>query len=231
MCAHILVAEDDPRQAELLTFQFERAGHTVTVADNGHSALRAVRARRPDLLVLDLMLPEVAGLEVCASLRAEYDLPVLMLTARSTEDDLLKGFAAGVDDYLTKPYSPRELMARVRALLWRGRHTSAPPDPRLRVGALVVDPARHEVTVHGRAVDCAAAEFRVLAVLAAQPGRVFERRELIQEVFGHEFVTERAIDVHIMNLRKKIERSPRHPEYLLTVYGVGYKMASLPDAP
>ncbi|MGO1054818.1 response regulator transcription factor [Crossiella sp. CA198] len=228
MCAYIVVAEDDPRQAELLTFQLSREGHTVQVAEDGHAALRLVRARRPDLLVLDLMLPEVEGVEVCRSLRAEFDLPVLMLTARSTEDDLLRGFAAGADDYLTKPYSPRELMARVRALLWRGRHTAAAPEPRYRVGELVVDPVRHEVTMRGQRVDCAAAEFRLLAALAAAPGRVFERRQLIEQVFGHEFVTERAIDVHIMNLRKKIERSPRNPEYLLTVYGVGYKLAEQP---
>jgi DNA-binding response OmpR family regulator len=171
------------------------------------------------------MMPGVDGLDVCRILRRESDIPVLMLTARSTADDLLLGFDLGADDYLTKPYDPRELMARVRALLRRPRQTVEAAGLPLRVGDLVVDPVRHEVTIGGARVDCTAAEFRLLATLAAEPGRVFSRAQLLEQAYGIDaFVTERTVDVHVMNLRKKIEPSPRNPRYLGTVYGVGYKL-------
>ncbi|MFJ1825052.1 response regulator transcription factor, partial [Streptomyces sp. NPDC088178] len=191
--------------------------------------LAEVRHREPDLLVLDVMMPRADGLDVIRVLRAEQrEVPVLMLTARSTEDDLLLGLDLGADDYMTKPYSPRELMARVRTLLRRTRRvaTAEPAeDQALRVGALTVDPVRHEVAVEGRSVECTPGEFRILAAMAAEPERVFTRQRLLEELHGFDrYVSFRTVDVHIMNLRKKIEPAPRRPARLLTVFGVGYKL-------
>ncbi|MEV1044240.1 response regulator transcription factor [Streptomyces sp. NPDC049916] len=225
-----MVAEDDDKQAELVRRYLEREGHAVRIVGDGRAALDAVRHREPDLLVLDVMMPRTDGLDVVRVLRAEgRELPVLMLTARSTEDDLLLGLDLGADDYLTKPYSPRELMARVRTLLRRARRTAPPgpvaEDPVLRVGALVVDPQRHEVSVGGESVECTRGEFRILAALAAGPDRVFSRQRLLEELHGFDrYISDRTVDVHVMNLRKKIERTPRRPERLLTVFGVGYKL-------
>ena len=231
MCAHIVLAEDDAKQAELVRRYLERERHTVVVVPDGAAALDLVRRQPPDLLVLDVMLPGMDGLAVCRALRAESDLPVLMLTARSTEDDLLTGLDVGADDYVTKPFSPRELMARIRTLLRR----TAPPRPAdgaARVGALTVDPLRHEVTVDGRAIDCTPGEFRLLELMATQPDRVFTRGQLLEHLHGFDrYITQRAIDVHVMNLRKKIEAEPRRPARLLTVYCVGYKLTAGADAP
>ncbi|MYT35719.1 response regulator [Streptomyces sp. SID8356] len=229
-----MVAEDDEKQAELVRRYLEREGHAVRIVGDGLAALDAVRHREPDLLVLDVMMPRADGLDVVRVLRAEgRELPVLMLTARTTEDDLLLGLDLGADDYMTKPYSPRELMARVRTLLRRARRPggAAPPadDPVLRVGGLVVDPERHEVTVDGEPVECTRGEFRILAALAAGPDRVFSRQRLLEELHGFDrYISDRTVDVHIMNLRKKIEPAPRRPVRLLTVFGVGYKLTD-PD--
>jgi DNA-binding response OmpR family regulator len=223
MPARILIAEDDPKQADVLRRYLERDGHLTAVVHDGRAALEVARRRSPDLLVLDLMLPEVDGLDVCRILRSENQIPVIMLTARASEDDLLLGLALGADDYLTKPYSPRELVARVRTVLRR----AAPVEPALyRVGGLVVDLARHEVHVDGRSVDLTPGEFNILSCLAAAPGRAFTRQLLLERAsgFGRD-TTIRAVDVHVMNLRRKIEPAPTRPRYLLTVYGVGYKLA------
>ncbi|MEV7954328.1 response regulator transcription factor [Streptomyces sp. NPDC087532] len=229
MCANVIVAEDDEKQAELVRRYLEHEGHTVTVVGDGLAVLAEVRHREPDLLVLDVMMPRADGLDVIRVLRAEQrEVPVLMLTARSTEDDLLLGLDLGADDYMTKPYSPRELMARVRTLLRRTRRvaTAEPAeDQALRVGALTVDPVRHEVAVEGRSVECTPGEFRILAAMAAEPERVFTRQRLLEELHGFDrYVSFRTVDVHIMNLRKKIEPAPRRPARLLTVFGVGYKL-------
>lgn len=230
MCAHIVLAEDDAKQAELVRRYLERERHTVVVVGDGAVALDLVRRHPPDLLVLDVMLPGVDGLQVCRTLRAESELPVLMLTARSTEDDLLAGLDLGADDYVTKPFSPRELMARIRTLLRRA--APARPGGTTRVGTLTVDPLRHEVTVDGRPIDCTPGEFGLLELMAAQPDRVFTRGQLLEHLHGFDrFITQRAIDVHVMNLRKKIEAQPRRPARLLTVYGVGYKLTAGADAP
>lgn len=230
MCAHIVLAEDDAKQAELVRRYLEREQHTVVVVADGTAALDLVRRHPPDLLVLDVMLPGTDGLEICRRLRAETDLPVLMLTARSTEDDLLAGLDLGADDYVTKPFSPRELMARIRTLLRRA--APARPGGTTRVGTLSVDPLRHEVTVDGRAIDCTPGEFRLLELMAAQPDRVFTRGQLLEHLHGFDrYITQRAIDVHVMNLRKKIEAQPRRPARLVTVYGVGYKLTAGADAP
>jgi DNA-binding response OmpR family regulator len=220
--AFVLVADDDPKNAELVRRYLEREHHEVTVVHDGRAALDEARARRPDLIVLDVMMPGVDGLDVCRILRRDSDVPVLMLTARSTDEDLLLGFDLGADDYLTKPYDPRVLMARVRAILQRAKPRSS-----LHVGALRIDPLKHEVTVGERRVECTPIEFRLLSALAAQPDRVFTRGQLLEHARGLDaFITERTVDVHVMNLRKKIEETPRKPRYLLTVYGVGYKITN-----
>jgi len=228
VCAHVLVAEDDEKQAELIRRSLLAEGHTATVVHDGAAALDAARRLRPDLLVLDLMLPVLDGFDVCRRLRrddGESAVPVVMLTARSGEDDLLLGLDLGADDYLTKPYSPRELMARIRTVLRRSGSTRG-DDPVVRAAGLSVDPVRHEVRCDGVLVECTPAEFQILLAMAAEPERVFTRHQLLQCARGFDRAsTERAIDVHIMNLRRKIEADPRRPVRLLTVFGVGYKLS------
>ncbi|WP_316784906.1 response regulator transcription factor [Streptomyces sasae] len=226
MCAHVLVAEDDTKQAEVIRRYLEREGHTAVVVHDGRAAIDQARRLRPDLLVLDLMMPVVDGLDVCRVLRRESEeLVVLMLTARSSEEDLLLGLDLGADDYLTKPYSPRELMARIRTLLRRTRRTGGADDLVLRVGDLTVEPARRRVRVGGREVECTPGEFGILAAMAEQPGRVFTRRQLLAHTHGSSpYITERTVDVHVLNLRKKIEPDPRRPVRLMTVFGIGYKL-------
>ncbi|MFE5813508.1 response regulator [Streptomyces sp. NPDC056479] len=227
MCAHVLVAEDDEMQAELIRRTLLAEGHTATVVHDGPAALDAVRRQRPDLVVLDLMLPVIDGFGVCRVLRRDDDVPVLMLTARSAEDDVLLGLELGADDYMTKPYSPRELMARIRTVLRRsGRATGRREEPVVRAAGIAVDPVRHEVRCDGAAVECTPAEFEILLAMVAEPERVFSRRQLLECTRGTDRAsTERAVDVHIMNLRKKVEADPRRPARLLTVFGVGYKLS------
>ncbi|TCC18946.1 response regulator transcription factor [Kribbella speibonae] len=224
MPARILVAEDDLKQAELIRRYLEREGHLTVVVHDGREAIDEARRRSPDLLVLDVMMPKVDGLDVCRVLRADGDVPIIMLTARSTEDDLLLGLDLGADDYLTKPYNPRELVARVRSVLRRTR--SRAEGEVYRVGELEIDPGRHEVRLAGELVELTPAEFKILACLAASPGRAFSRQQLLEHAFGFDhYVFDRTVDVHVMNLRKKIEPSSGPPAYLRTVYGVGYKLA------
>jgi DNA-binding response OmpR family regulator len=229
--ARILVAEDDPKQAQRLRLYLEREGHSVVVALDGRIALDQARQKQPDLVILDLMMPRVDGFDVCRVLRAESSVPIIMLTARSGEDDLLLGLDLGADDYIAKPYSPRELVARVRTVLRRSSARTGARDGPYRVGAIEVDPARHEVRVGGRLVDCTAAEVKVLACLLAEPGRVFTRQQLLDQAFGFDhYALERTVDAHIKNLRRKLEPDPARPAHLLTVYGVGYKFADASDA-
>ncbi|MFE2754610.1 response regulator [Actinosynnema sp. NPDC059335] len=226
MPARILVAEDDRKQAEVIRRYLEREGHEATVVHDGRAALDHARRRPPDLLLLDVMLPGLDGLAVCRALRAERDVPIVMLTARAGEDDLVLGLALGADDYLTKPYRPRELLARVAAVLRRAARVTGAEPARYRVGDLVVDVARHEVRAGGRPVGTTPAEFAILACLAAAPGRAFTRQLLLERVGGFDRdVTGRTIDTHVVNLRRKVEPVPTRPRYLLTVYGVGYKLA------
>ncbi|WP_405056735.1 response regulator transcription factor [Kribbella sp. NBC_01505] len=226
MCAQVVLAEDDEKQAELVRRYLERENHTVIVVNDGRSALEEVRRRQPDLLVLDVMLPGVDGLDVCRILRRESDLPVLMLTARTEEDDMLLGLDLGADDYMTKPFSPRELAARVRTLLRRTRvPVAAEPSTLLRVGEVAVDLERHELFADGTQISCTPGEFRLIATMAARPHRVFTRAQLLENMHGiDQYITTRTIDTHVLNLRKKIEPDPRRPVRLLTVYGVGYKL-------
>lgn len=226
MGARILVADDDYKQAELIRRYLERDGHSVVVARDGRQAIDEARRRTPDLLILDLMMPRVDGLDVCRIIRAEMDVPIVMVTARSTEDDVLLGLDLGADDYVTKPYSPRVLVARVRTVLRRTGRSAADSEQPYSVGDLVVDPVRHEVTMAGRLVDVTPAEFKILECLVATPGRAMSRQHLLEHAFGfdHDVLT-RTIDVHVMNLRRKLEPASGEPRYLLTVYGVGYKLA------
>ena len=227
MDGRILIAEDDTKQAELIRLYLEREGYSVLVTHDGRSALEQIRARQPDLVVLDWMMPGMDGLDVTRVVRRESDVPIIMLTARSTEDDMLLGLDLGADDYVTKPFSPRELAARVRTVM--RRRTPAPVEPeRHRIGDLDIDPVRHEVRLAGETVEVTPKEFSILEALARSPGRAFTRTQLLQEAFGFDYEgLERTIDVHVLNLRKKLEPDPGSPTYLLTVYGVGYKMAEL----
>ncbi|WP_250034418.1 response regulator transcription factor [Paractinoplanes maris] len=226
MCAKVLVAEDDPRQAEVVRRYLAAEGHETVVVHDGRTALDEARRWQPGLIVLDVMMPGLDGLRVCRTLREESDVLVLMLTARATEDDLLLGLELGADDYLTKPYSPRELMARVRTLLRRSTRAAPEPGPR-PVGRLLIDPVRHRLSVDGVPVECTRGEFAILAAMAGQPERVFTRAQLLHHTRGIDrSSTERTIDMHVVNLRRKIETDPQRPSQLVTVYGVGYKLSA-----
>ena len=228
---HVLVADDDPRHAEVVRRYLGADGFDVVVVHDGPSALDQARRLRPDLVILDVMMPGLDGLQVCRTLRQESDVLILMLTARATEDDLLVGLEIGADDYLTKPFSPRELMARVRTLLRRtGRGGPAAAGTGLRrIGRIGLDPGSRLVTVDGVEVECTRGEFAILAALADPPDRVLTRGQLLHHTRGIDrSSTERTIDVHVMNLRRKIELDPQRPTQLVTVYGVGYKLAPGP---
>ena len=221
----ILVIEDEPKIAQVARDYLEHAGMRVVTATDGRSGLRAVQQEKPDLVVLDLRLPDVDGLDVARILRQGSAVPIVMLTARSEETDKLVGLELGADDYMTKPFSPKELVARVRTIL-RRTAAAAPRDGIVRVGDLVVDGPRMRVTAGGRELDLTATEFQLLSTFARAPGRVFTRAQLLDAVHGVAFEAyERAIDAHVKNIRHKLEPDPRRPRYLLTVYGVGYKLA------
>jgi DNA-binding response OmpR family regulator len=219
----ILVADDDRKTVDLIRLYLEREQHEVLVAYDGREALEIARRRSPALVILDWMLPNVDGLDICRILRAESDVPIIMLTARSTEEDKLLGLDLGADDYVTKPFSPRELVARVRVVLRRSSQEEVVA-PALHIGELVIDFTAHEVWHRGEPVRLTPKEFKLLETLAHEPGRAFSRGELVNRVFGLDYEGyDRTIDVHLMNLRKKIEDDPNRPAYLLTVYGIGYK--------
>jgi DNA-binding response OmpR family regulator len=223
----ILVVDDEPKIADLARDYLEHAGFTVRTAADGEAALTAVRRDRPDLVVLDLGLPGLDGLDVTRAIRRDSNLPVIMLTARDDELDKLLGLELGADDYLTKPFSPRELVARVRAVL-RRVDAAAEPDAvsMIRAGDLTLDLPRMRADLAGRAIDLTPTEFALLAAMARQPGRIFTRSQLLDAVHGVAFESyERAIDTHIKNLRRKLEPDPRRPVLVLTVYGVGYRFA------
>jgi DNA-binding response OmpR family regulator len=221
----VLVVDDEPRIVQLARDYLEHGGFTVLTAADGRTALETVRRRRPDLVVLDLGLPGLDGLEVTRELRRDSAIPIVMLTARDDELDKLLGLELGADDYLTKPFSPRELVARVKAVLRRTERSHDPGDV-IRVGDVVLDVPRMRTDVAGRAVELTPTEFGLLSTMAASPGRIFTRSQLLDAVRGVAFESyERAIDSHIKNLRRKIEPDPRQPRYVLTVYGVGYRFA------
>ena len=220
----ILVVDDEPKITRLVRDYLENAGFAVTVARDGREALMRARTERPDLIVLDLGLPGIDGLDVTRSLRRDAGVPIIMLTARAAETDRVVGLELGADDYVTKPFSPRELVARVRAVL--RRHEGDAGGELLRAADLSLDVARMRVEVAGRRVDLTPTEFGLVAALARQPGRVFTRSQLLDAIHGIAFESyERAIDAHVKNIRRKLEPDPRQPRYVLTVYGVGYRLA------
>ncbi|MDY6878500.1 MAG: response regulator transcription factor [Chloroflexota bacterium] len=220
----ILIVDDDRKIVDLVRLYLERDGYRVLVAYDGLKALDLARQKRPDLVVLDLLLPEVDGLDVCRILQAESQVPTIMLTAKTSEEDKLVGLDLGADDYVTKPFSPRELVARVRAVLRRVGEEAPHGRAEMCFAGLVINHRRHEVRVQDQVVDLTPTEFRLLEVLAGEPGRAFTRLELLDRVFGYDFEGfERTVDVHVKNLRKKIEPNPKQPTYVQTVYGVGYK--------
>ena len=224
----ILVVEDEPKTAATLRLYLEHGGFEVVAAADGREGLRLARECRPDLLVLDLMLPGLDGLAICRALRAESDVPIVLLTARTTEQDRLDGLGIGADDYVTKPFSPRELVLRIRAVLRRSRPVAERDSGVLRTASILVDLGRREATVRGRRVELPPAEFSLLAALARSPGRAFTREELVERAFGASYEgLDRTIDAHVMRLRRKIEDSSR-PALVVTVFGVGYKLADPP---
>jgi DNA-binding response OmpR family regulator len=230
MSKKILVVDDEPRIVRVLKGYLESAGFQVIAAYDGTEALAAFRHEAPDLIVLDLMLPEVDGLDVARAIRRESDVPLIMLTARVDETDRLIGLELGADDYVTKPFSPREVVARVRAVL-RRVGGSEPASRTLSVGDIGLDLDKRQVKVSGRQVELTPTEFDLLATLMESPGRIFSRMQLLDKVQGYTYEGyERTIDAHVKNLRQKIEEDPRHPGYILTVYGLGYKFAEPEDA-
>jgi two-component system alkaline phosphatase synthesis response regulator PhoP len=221
----ILVVDDERQIAQIARDYLEHAGYSVITAGEGIEAIALARERHPDLVVLDLGLPRLDGLEVAKRLRRESSVPIIMLTARVEESDRLAGLELGADDYITKPFSPRELVARVRAVLRRVEPGSG-SDGVLSRADLVIDAARMKVTRAGTPIELTATEIQLLAALARQPGRILTRAQLLDAARGtQEESFERAIDTHIKNLRRKLEPDPRNPRYLLTVYGLGYKFA------
>jgi len=226
----ILIVDDEPRIVELARDYLVGAGFSVRRAGGGEEALAMARAERPDLIVLDLGLPDLDGLDVTRRLRRDSDVPIIMLTARGAEADKLVGLELGADDYVTKPFSPRELVARVRAVLRRAEERASPRQA-VHVGDLSLDFARRKAALAGRSIELTTSEFQLLFTLASQPGRIFTRSQLLDALHGTAFESyERAIDAHIKNLRKKIEADPRRPRYVLTVYGVGYKLREEDEA-
>jgi DNA-binding response OmpR family regulator len=221
----VLVVDDEPKIVDVVREYLEHAGFAVRTAGDGLAALERARALAPDLIVLDLGLPGLDGLDVARQLRRSSRVPVIILTARGDEVDRIIGLELGADDYLVKPFSPRELVARVRAVLRRvDEHDTTPDDEPIVRGDLTVDPARRRVTVAGRPAELTPTEFDLLAHLARQPGRVFTRAQLLTAIHGVAVESyERAIDAHIKNLRRKIEPDPRHPRYVLTAHGIGYR--------
>jgi two-component system, OmpR family, alkaline phosphatase synthesis response regulator PhoP len=223
----ILVVDDEPKIVQLVRDYLERAGFRVLTAPSGKTALAMTHTEKPDLIVLDLGLPEMDGLDVTRSLRRDSNVPIIMLTARSEETDKLIGLELGADDYITKPFSPKELVARVRVVFRRMENYSEASTEMIRAADLTLDVPRLRVSAADRKVEeLTPTEFELLAAMARHPGRVFTRGQLLNTVHGVAFESyERAIDAHIKNIRRKIEPIPAEPRYILTVYGVGYKFA------
>jgi two-component system response regulator RegX3 len=225
----ILVVDDEAAIRETVGYALRGEGYEVSDAADGEEALEVARSNGFDVLILDLMLPKLSGVEVCRRLRAESDVPILLLTAKDAEVDRVLGLEAGADDYVTKPFSMAELVSRVRAILRRRElDRSASPGVVHRVGGLTLDLVRYGAQVDGRAVNLTRSEFKLLALLAGQPERVFSRREIMQHLWESSYVgDQRACDIHVSNIRRKIERDPARPERLLTVRGVGYRLVAV----
>ncbi len=221
MKARVLVVDDDPALAEMLTIVLRGEGFDTAVVADGSRALPALRELKPDLVLLDLMLPGMNGIDVCKAIRAESGVPIVMLTAKSDTVDIVLGLESGADDYVVKPFKPKELVARVRA---RMRRTEAEPAESLTIGDLAIDVPGHEVTREGKAIPLTPLEFDLLVALARKPRQVFTREVLLEQVWGYRHAADtRLVNVHVQRLRSKVEKDPEHPEVVLTVRGVGYK--------
>ena len=224
----ILIVEDDHNLLTTLKYNLQKDGYNVAMAIDGAEAVETARKEKPDLIILDVMLPKINGFEVCRILRKEMIVPILMLTAKTEETDKVVGLEIGADDYMTKPFSMRELLARVRAMLRRAKLTeSVPVDEKatLKINNLEIDPARHRVLLRGIDVALNSKEFDLLVFLAKNRGLVFNREQLLEKVWGYDYAGDtRTIDVHIRWLRQKIETDPKNPEYLITIRGTGYKL-------
>ena len=222
MPERILIVDDETALVDLVSYNLQKEGFETFYAYDGMEAIRLIRQENPDLVILDIMLPKIDGLEVCQRVREFSDVPVIMLTARKTESDKIIGFDYGADDYLTKPFSPRELVARVKALLRRS--TPKEKSATLKAGYLLLDTEGHLASVSGKAIDLTAKEFELLKLLMMHPGRVFTRDQLFEKIWDAEnYYDTRTIDVHIRHIREKIEENPSAPVYILTVRGIGYK--------
>lgn len=222
----ILVVDDEAPILEAVSYTLRKEGFKVSVAMNAEACMRVFREEQPDLIILDVMLPSASGFQVCKKIRASHDTPIILLTARAEERDKIMGLELGADDYVTKPFSVRELMARVKAVLRRG--TDEPGATLIQLGDLVIDEARHEVTQSGQRVELSPKEFALLLFLARNPGIVFNRQTLLDRVWGADaYVDERTIDVHIRWLRSKIEADAAEPKLLVTVRGLGYKLTGI----
>jgi DNA-binding response OmpR family regulator len=226
MSRTILVVDDEPEIVRLVRSYLEQDGYRVVTAYNGEEALYTVRHEKPDLVVLDVLMPKMDGLEFTRRVRREQDVPIIMLTARAEETDRIVGLEMGADDYVTKPFSPREVVARVRAVLRRAQPSDErQPPPVVRVGPITLNRSTHIVTIDGEPADLTPTEFDVLDTLMSAPGRVYSRAEILEAVQGVAFEAyERTVDAHVKNLRKKIEPHPANPDYILTVRGVGYRL-------
>jgi DNA-binding response OmpR family regulator len=225
MSARILIVEDEPEIVEILVSYLKQDGFLASSTASGEEALAKLKNESFDLVLLDIMLPDLNGLEVCREIRKTSSIPVVMLTARDNEADKIVGLELGADDYITKPFSPREVVARVKAVLRRTQ--TALSEKIIQVGDLSIDPLRYEVKVKGQQVELTSTEFRILEVLARNQGQVFTRLQLIDQVQGYSFEGyERTVDAHIKNIRHKIESDPKQPRYIKTVYGVGYKLVA-----
>ena len=220
----ILVVDDDTNICELLRLYLTKEGYQVTTANDGEEGLEKFNQLKPDMVLLDVMMPRMDGLEVCRRIRKLGNTPVMMLTAKGEIEDRIIGLELGADDYLIKPFSPRELVARVRALFRRAHQADEPAVEVLDFGDLVIDISGHKILVEGKEVDLTASEFKLLTTLARHPGRVYNRMELVEKVLGYDFEGyERTIDSHVKNLRAKLGDDPKKPKWLYTVHGVGYR--------
>ncbi len=219
----ILVVDDEPHIVELIAYHLEREGFTVATAADGPDALDKVGEERPDLVLLDVMLPGLDGFSVCQRIRRQHDVPIILLTAKTAEDDRVFGLEVGADDYITKPFGHRELLARVKAVLRRARGYSRPGEV-LRRGPLVIDTERRLAALDGEPLELTLKEFDLLHLLASHPGRAFSRDELLRDVWGYDYVgTTRTVDVHVQRLRQKLGDDPAAPRFVETVHGIGYR--------
>lgn len=225
----VLIVDDDVKLAKLLQTYFDKENFITYTANDGLTALHMVRERKPDIMILDLMLPGMDGWDVCRKIRRDNDIPIIMLTARDEESDRLVGLEIGADDYVTKPFSPKEVVARAKAILRRAYKEVVHHEP-IRAGSLVIDLERHQVTLGDQYIELTPTEFKILELLASNTGKVYNRLQIVEQTQGYAFESyERTIDAHIKNLRRKIESNPKEPRYIQTVYGVGYKFAGGSD--